>query len=394
MTRAEATPRAADAELVNETKAALRAMHEAQELEAKAERAVGTARQAAAQRRLEVGRVLLRARERWPQRGPNARGWGEYLLRVGLDDATARRYIELAGGAEFSLTNPLVSEKTYTGSGSGPQLALVPAPADESGCSSSSDDRAALRAKLEAAASDRDDQGEDEDSDGDGCSSEDSDDDGYFARRARFAEGGSYRERFEELYAAVASGDKSAVARLVGKANVNGGSGEVDRGSWCTPRAWASRVGPMDVDPFSNPRSHVAATARCMLEDGGDGLVDGAPAGRYRVGPFVPGAIATVARAATRVWLQPPYDIVDRAIAHYGHTRFVALLRFAPDTKWFQRLFPLTRLICFPLERLAFEPPPGVESSGGAPYPHALYYARAEDATREVLDACAVWRVR
>ena len=173
--------------------------------------------------------------------------------------------------------------------------------------------------------------------------------------------------------------------------NGNGGSGDEVRGTWCTPRAWAERVGPWDLDPFANPRSHVVASARCMLEDGGDGLLDRSAPGSYR-----DGATRSVGRAVehTRVWIQPPYELVTEAIAHYGHTRFCALLRFDPSTRWFARLYRLTSLVCVPRgARLEFDPPPGVVASSN-PYPHALYYARAEDATPSVLRACIAWRTR
>ena len=171
-------------------------------------------------------------------------------------------------------------------------------------------------------------------------------------------------------------------------ANGNGGSGEVARGAYCTPKAWAERVGPWDVDPFSNPRSHIVAARRCMLEDGGNGMLDREVVGSYSAPPAFGRADEN-----TRVFLQPPYEMVDEALEHYGHTRFCALLRFDTSTKWFAKLYRITRLVCVPRRRLAFEPPPGVKASAN-PYPHALYYAREEDATPRVLRACIAWRTR
>lgn len=46
--------------------------------------------------RQELGRRLLEARRRWPRSGPRARGWSEYLERLGIDDSTAYRYISIA----------------------------------------------------------------------------------------------------------------------------------------------------------------------------------------------------------------------------------------------------------------------------------------------------------
>lgn len=175
-------------------------------------------------------------------------------------------------------------------------------------------------------------------------------------------------------------------------ANVNGGSKDIARGSYCTPKWLCDLVGPWDLDPFSNPRAHIVAERRCMLEDGGNGLLDLTVRGSYSAPPAFGRA-----DEHTRVWIQPPYEIVDEAIAHYGHTRFCALLRFDPSTNWFQDLYRLTRLVCIPRRRrIDFEPPPGVAvgKTRESPFPHALYYARPEDATEAVLRRCIAWRTR
>jgi hypothetical protein len=44
--------------------------------------------------RLELGRHLLRARVAWPERGPKAKGWGEFLEKEGIEQSTAWRYME------------------------------------------------------------------------------------------------------------------------------------------------------------------------------------------------------------------------------------------------------------------------------------------------------------
>lgn len=46
--------------------------------------------------RLELGKHLLRARQAWPERGPNAKGWGEFLEREGIEQSTAWRWMDLA----------------------------------------------------------------------------------------------------------------------------------------------------------------------------------------------------------------------------------------------------------------------------------------------------------
>lgn len=251
------------------------------------------ARETAHLRRLEVGRILLKVRPTFiPASGPKAKGWSEFLKRVGLDDSTALRYMELARTGKVH------------------------------GQASSSQDSPHVR----------------------------------------------------EI------GDKPA--------NVHGGSGETERGKYCTPKKWADAVGPWDLDPFSNPGSHIVSTERCMLEDGGDGLVEGDP-GSYRCG--ADGEVKH-AGADARVFLQPPYDLVEEAIAHYKHTRFCALLRFAPDVAWFAAMWPHVEVVAIPFgERLPFEID-GVEADG-APFPHAFYYACEDDVTPTMRALCLIWRV-
>jgi hypothetical protein len=239
-------------------------------------------------RRLEAGRELLKVRAAWPASGPNAKGWGEFLKRLGIDQSTAWR-----------LMHPEQAE---------PDVSCEP--------------------------------------------HENSD-------------------------------------RDVKPANVLGGSGEVARGSYCTPAKYAAAVGPWDLDPFSNPRSHIVATVRCMLEDGGDGIADATLPGCFRSGRE---GHVHVAGEQMRVWLQPDYSFVDEAIEHYGHTRFCALLRFDPSTAWFAALWPKTRVIAIPFgERLEFEAPPGIETSSN-PHAHAFFYADENDLTSEMRQFCILLR--
>lgn len=182
-------------------------------------------------------------------------------------------------------------------------------------------------------------------------------------------------------------------------ANVHGGSGEVARGSFCTPLKWATAVGSWDLDPFGNPHSHIVAKYICMLENGGDGLGDPTVPGSYRFGPEHSDCIGR-ADETTRTFWQPPYErgFIARVVKHYGHTRFCALLRWAPDTKWFAAMWSRVQLVAFPLERIAFETPDGVALEGaddsdedrGAPFPHAFYYADPRDVTPAIYEACIV----
>lgn len=175
------------------------------------------------------------------------------------------------------------------------------------------------------------------------------------------------------------------------KLNVRGGSDDPARGSWCTPKPIAEAVGEFDLDPFSNPRSHIQSLYRCMLEDGGDGFGGERTAGSYKVGGKCP--LYGEANPASRVWLQPPYlkGFVQRAFRHYQHTRWTALLRFDPRPPWWREIYRASELVAVVV--VEFEPPPGVTDLGGNSFPHALYYRRAEDVTPAVLrKAAAVWR--
>lgn len=140
--------------------------------------------------------------------------------------------------------------------------------------------------------------------------------------------------------------------------NVNpvGGSG---RGTFCTPKWLADLIGPVDVDPCSNVRSHVVAAHKffgASAED--DGL---------RIAPQV--------AATALVYVNPPFNAgeVTKWVRAYTHTNFMFMLRFDPSTSWFKELLEHTHFIWFPYRsRINFEPPPGVKVSSN-PFPHGLY---------------------
>jgi hypothetical protein len=184
------------------------------------------------------------------------------------------------------------------------------------------------------------------------------------------------------------------------------------RGAWCSPVEYTDACGHFDLDPFTNPRSTLRASYMCMLENGGDGFgLDR----RVTPGTFYVKAGETfttctceycaalppldraqldfydVADETWRVWIQPPYDIVLAALAHYGHTRFTALLRLDTSTEWFEQLWGLSQVIMVPRrDRIEFVPPPGVKGSAN-PFPHGLYYKLAEDVTPKVRELCYPW---
>lgn len=208
---------------------------------------------------------------------------------------------------------------------------------------------------------------------------------------------------------------------------------EEQRGAWCSPPEYTAAAGVFDVDPFTNPRSTLKARWLCMLERGDDGFgLDR----RHTPGAFYINPMHCEFRGEeshhygcmwcghgvvgeqAKVWIQPPYDIVLEALAHYGHTRFVALLRLDTSTVWFQLMFwgirtpeegaqlakalksyapgnsvrpPLCEVIMVPRrDRLDFVPPPGVKASSN-PYPHGLYYKCAADVPLAVQALCYPW---
>jgi hypothetical protein len=82
-----------------------RLMHEAEAAAAEHERKATDSRDAASMRRFEIGKLLIRARAAWPERGPKAKGWGEFLSRVQIDQVTAWRYMQIAGATEISFSS-------------------------------------------------------------------------------------------------------------------------------------------------------------------------------------------------------------------------------------------------------------------------------------------------
>lgn len=118
-------------------RAAASSLREAEVQSAKADKKAEVARGEVSRRRLELGKALIAARKKWPKRGPNARGWGEHLVREGIEQSTAWRMMRDAGwtedddtdgpGGEFSCDQSGLHE---TSAPRGPRL--VPDPPPES----------------------------------------------------------------------------------------------------------------------------------------------------------------------------------------------------------------------------------------------------------------------
>lgn len=280
-------------------------------------------RETAHRRRVELGRALLDVRKLWPRAGRNAKGWGELLARVKLEERTAERYMQLAG---YVADNPEAEvAPTYAEAG-----------IDRRG---TANDMAPERDAdvRELAAPPR--------------------------------PGAGVYPIAPSAAMPAADGGDHAVAQDEGP--------EVDRDTWCTPQWLAEAVGPFDVDPCTNERSHVRATKKLQIERGEDGLA---------MAQFIP--------ATKRVWCNPPYSRgqVIQWVTAYKHTRFVFLLRLDSSTKWFRELFASCELILLSRKRVNFEPPPGVQGQD-VRFPHALFFARAEDATPEIRALCFEWHL-
>lgn len=171
------------------------------------------------------------------------------------------------------------------------------------------------------------------------------------------------------------------------KVNPLGGTGDPVRDGWCTPRWFAELIGPVDIDPCSNERSHIQARLRAC-GPGVPSYADGVPAA-----PACGLAMAPLVPADWLAFINCGYSrgTVIQFVRAYAHVRFQFLLRFDTSTEWFSELFEIANWIAFPrLRRVNFEPPPGVPESSNA-YPIGLF---CRDLPRkELRDACYIMRV-
>jgi hypothetical protein len=93
--------------------AAYAAVVQAEGAEVAATKEVARRREEAARARLDCGRELAAIRKAWPKRGPRAKGWGDFLAEVGINQKTAYNLMSLAGYVEereISETEEGVSE--------------------------------------------------------------------------------------------------------------------------------------------------------------------------------------------------------------------------------------------------------------------------------------------
>jgi hypothetical protein len=259
------------------------------------EQLASAAREAQKLRRLEIGRELLKVRAAWPERGPKAKGWGEFLQRLKIDQSTAWRYMHPEQAEPSGFMQPHENPDRDVKPENDPIDRAV----------------AGLQADVDAMLESADDP-------------------------------------------------------------------VIDRDTWCTPPELTTAIGEFELDPCSNERSTVSARTTMDITRGVDGL-----------------AHAEDVEPDWRVFLNPPYSDVAPWIAAYAHTRFCFLLKLDTSTRWFADLYALTQLILIPRKRVQFDPPPGVppEKAHAQQFPHALFYARAEDATPEIRALCWAWRI-
>lgn len=150
-----------------------------------------------------------------------------------------------------------------------------------------------------------------------------------------------------------------------------------DRDQWCSPLIITDAVGPVDLDPCANARSHVQARRTFRLDRGQNGLV-----------------LARFVAALTLTYINPPFSRgnVAKWIAAYAHVRFIFMLRMDTSTKWFADVEGRSEAIAVLREqRTNFEAPPGVDGDDSNTFPHCLFYARAADITDAIRDLCYIW---
>ncbi len=141
---------------------------------------------------------------------------------------------------------------------------------------------------------------------------------------------------------------------------------------WCTPEHFLDRVrelGPIGLDPFSNPRSKVNASVAWGWPPPGGGLFER---------PWCPrgfewkDSLKENWRGYGLVFCNPPYGkelppCIDKMCTEGERgTEIVALIPSSTDTKWWHKVVNSADAGVFVQGRIAFDnPPPG--SKGDAP---------------------------
>ncbi len=121
---------------------------------------------------------------------------------------------------------------------------------------------------------------------------------------------------------------------------------------WCTPKHLADALGPFDLDPCSNERSHVQARRRFSLDAGEDGLMS-----RWIGSVFVNGPYSD------------PLPWCKRLRDHDGP--WCALWKLDPTTRWWAALMESMPTVAPFRKRIRFEG----DKSMTANFPSVLVYS-------------------
>jgi hypothetical protein len=156
--------------------------------------------------------------------------------------------------------------------------------------------------------------------------------------------------------------------------------GVLIRDTYCTPLWFAELMPEVDLDPATNPRSHIRSRAQYMVERRQNGL-----------------------KLPWRgmLWLNPPYSNPDPwALKLYDEsnagrvTDAGILVNVDSSTLWWRAFTHVCRNMLMLTRRVAFDAPPGVDLSGShvAQRPQALLATDGFRAKCEPeLDAHGVW---
>ena len=168
-----------------------------------------------------------------------------------------------------------------------------------------------------------------------------------------------------------------------------------EKQDYCTPEvvlAPIRRVGPIVLDPCSNPRSIVRARRELSLENGDDGLMMDWSA------LACPSSIDAARGQHGLTFVNPPYDESDAWVAKCRLEGMrgcdtVGLIGARTDTARFHRhVFPAASAICFWRGRIQF-----IGGAAGAGFPSALVYwgeRYVNEFCEQLAPHGAIWRLR
>lgn len=117
-----------------------------------------------------------------------------------------------------------------------------------------------------------------------------------------------------------------------------------DNDSYCTPKWVTDRLPPVDLDPCSNPRSTVRATAKASLETKVNGLL--------------------ISWEGKSVYCNPPYSNVMPWVQKAATARTSCfLVNVDPSVEWWRALVMFPSYCFLFYDRIQFVPPPDIEVS-------------------------------